>query len=101
VEAVGLEPTSLRLKGECSDLGLRFRNLVRSPGFEPRLGSLPLIKSQVHSLSATNALVEEEGIEPVWHRSSTDYRAYKAPPRPALSSKMVPRLRIELSPAAL
>ena len=48
--------------------------------------SLPLIKSQVHSLSATNALVEEEGIEPVWHRSSTDYKAYKAPPRPALSS---------------
>ena len=60
---------------------------MRSPGFEPRLGSLPLIKSQVHSLSATNALVEEEGIEPVWHRSSTDYKAYKAPPRPALSSK--------------
>lgn len=41
----------------------------------------------MHSLSATNALVEEEGIEPVWHRSSTDYRVYKAPPRPALSSK--------------
>ena len=61
---------------------------MRSPGFEPRLGSLPLIKSQVHSLSATNALVEEEGIEPVWHRSSTDYRAYKAPPRPALSSNV-------------
>jgi len=33
-------------------------------------------------------LVEEEGIEPVWHRSSTDYRTYKAPPRPALSSMM-------------
>ena len=60
---------------------------MRSPGFEPRLGLLPLIKSQVHSLSATNALVEEEGIEPVWHRSSTDYRAYKASPRPAPSSK--------------
>ena len=59
---------------------------MRSPGFEPGLGSLPLIKSQVHSLSATNALVEEEGIEPVWHRSSTDYKAYKAPPRPALPS---------------
>ena len=26
VEAVGLEPTSLRLKGEVSDLELRFRN---------------------------------------------------------------------------
>jgi hypothetical protein len=46
-------------------------------------------------------MAEEEGIEPVWHRSSTDYRAYKAPPRPALSSVMVPRLRIELSPTAL
>lgn len=33
-------------------------------------------------------MVEEEGIEPVWHRSSTDYRAYKAPPRPALSSSV-------------
>ncbi len=55
VEAVGLEPTSLRLKGECSDFELRFRTLVRSPGFEPRLGLLPLIKSQVHGLSATNA----------------------------------------------
>ena len=87
VEAVRFELTSLRLKGEVSAIELRFRNLVRSPGFEPRLGSLPLIKSQVHSLSATNALVEEEGIEPVWHRSSTDYRVYKAPPRPALSSK--------------
>ena len=87
VEAVRVELTSLRLKGEVSSIELRFRKLVRSPGFEPRLGSLPLIKSQVHSLSATNALVEEEGIEPVWHRSSTDYRAYKAPPRPALSSK--------------
>ena len=59
---------------------------MRSPGFEPGLGSLPLIKSQVHSRSATNALVEEEGIEPVWHRSSTGHEVYKAPPRPALSS---------------
>ena len=32
-------------------------------------------------------MVEEEGIEPVWHRSSTDYRGYKAPPRPVLSSR--------------
>ena len=88
VEPVRVELTSLRLKGEVSTIELRFRNLVRSPGFEPRLGLLPLIKSQVHSLSATNALVEEEGIEPVWHRSSTDYRTYKAPPRPALSSMM-------------
>jgi hypothetical protein len=63
VEAVGLEPTSLRLKGECSDLELRFRNLVRSPGFEPRLGLLPLIKGQVHCLSATNALVPRLRIE--------------------------------------
>ncbi len=55
VEAVRVELTSLRLKGEVSAIELRFRNLVRSPGFEPRLGSLPLIKSQVHSLSATNA----------------------------------------------
>ena len=69
VEAVRVELTSLRLKGEVSAIELRFRKLVRSPGFEPRLGLLPLIKSQVHSLSATNALV--------------------------------PRLRIELSPAAL
>ena len=30
--------------------------------------------------------MEEEGIEPVWHRSSTGYRAYKTPPRPALPS---------------
>ena len=88
VEAVRVELTSLRLKGEVSTIELRFRKLVRSPGFEPGLGSLPLIKSQVHSRSATNALVEEEGIEPVWHRSSTDSRTYKAPPRPALSSTM-------------
>lgn len=65
VEAVRVELTSLRLKGEVSAIELRFRKLVRSPGFEPGLGLLPLIKSQVHSLSATNALVEEEGIEPV------------------------------------
>jgi hypothetical protein len=74
---------------------------VRSPGFEPRLGSFPLIKSQVHSLSATNALVEEEGIEPVWQRSSTDYKAYKARRALRFPPRMVPRLRIELSPTAL
>ena len=65
VEAVGLEPTHLfKLKSrEVSTIELRFRNLVRSPGFEPRLGLLPLIKSQVHRLSATNALVPRLRIE--------------------------------------
>ena len=63
VEAVRIELTSLRLKGEVSAIELRFQNLVRSPGFEPRLGLLPLIKSQVHRLSATNVLVPRLRIE--------------------------------------
>ena len=43
VEAVRVELTSLRLKGEVSAIELRFQELVRPPGFEPRLGLLPLI----------------------------------------------------------
>jgi len=43
-------------------------------------------------------LVEEEGIEPVWHRSSTDYGAYAAPCA-FLHNGASPENRI--SPAAL
>lgn len=64
---------------------------MRRVGIEPT--SLCLRGRALNQLSYRR-LVLEEGVEPVWHRSSTDYRVYKAPPRPALSS-MVARKGIE------